>query len=186
MGQAVFLPIMAAMSVGSAAIGGVESYEAGQAQAASLEEEKKQVASQTRSKQIQNLERVNQTLGNQMVIGSASGYDLSSTSFNAVSADTMNKYEQDQNADLLSASYQNDAINQQIDNAKSSGDMGLASGFLSAGGAMANLYGNNLFAGASGGSSGGVDMSQFNKAMKPLPSIDLNYQEASRTPFWGM
>ena len=103
-------PLMAIATIGSAAVGGVESYEAGQAQAAALEEQKKQVAAQTRSKQIQNLERVNQTLGNQMVVGAASGYDLSSTSFNAVSMDTMQKYEQDRDADALSASYQQSAI----------------------------------------------------------------------------
>ena len=143
-------PLMAIATIGSAAVGGVESYEAGQAQAAALEEQKKQVAAQTRSKQIQDLERVNQTLGNQMVVGAASGYDLSSTSFNAVSMDTMQKYEQDRDADALSASYQQSAIDQQIENAHSAGTMGLVSGVLQAGSAAVNLYGNKLFGGGSG------------------------------------
>jgi hypothetical protein len=139
------LPIMAIASIGSAAVGGIEAYQSSEAQEAALEEQKKQVAAQTRSKQIQNLERVNQTLGNQLVIGSASGYDLSSTSFNAVSEDTLNKYAQDKDADALSASYQQSAIDQQIENAQSAGTMGLAGGFLQAGSAAIDLYGNKLF-----------------------------------------
>tara|TARA_R110000796_G_scaffold132028_5_gene247520 strand:- start:2745 stop:3338 length:594 start_codon:yes stop_codon:yes gene_type:complete len=145
----VMLGISAAASIGSAVVGGVEGSMAAASRTQALQQQMKEVESQTRAKQISHLRNVNETMGRQMVIGAANGYDLSSGSFNAVTKDTMDKYEEDENADLLSENYQKEAIDQQISNAKSAGTMSVVQGVIGAAGSAANLFGNKLFSSAS-------------------------------------
>ena len=186
-GVGILTAITAGISAGAQIYSGIEGQRSAEATETALRERTKQVESQTRAKQINDMERTNQTLGSQMVIGAANGYDLSSTSFNAVSADTLDKYEQDRNADLLSENYQKQAIDAQIQNAQSQGTAALWGGILKTAGTAANMYGNELFSSSSSGAASALGnssavTSDFQQASLPRIGLDydsyLKYQQA--------
>lgn len=166
--SAAIMGITAGISAASEIYKGVEGEKSATATQQALQSELKQTESQTRAKQIQNLERVNSTMGSQMVVGAANGYDLSSTSFNAVTADTMDKYEQDRNANALSQVYKSEAIDQQISNSKAQGQAALFGGITGAVGEGINLFGNEL---------GGAMQESEPSSGSPIPQIGINYQQ---------
>ena len=168
--SSVMMGITAIASAGSAIAGGIEGSMASAARTQALQQQMVEVESQARAKQLAHLRQVNQTLGRQALIGASNGYDLSSTSFAAVSLDTMNKHEEDRNADLLSENYQKQAIDQQIENSKSSGTMSLVNGALGAAKSVTNLFGNKLFESAQGSNASTAISHQLQKnEMAELP-----------------
>lgn len=175
--------VTGALAIGGAIFGGVERSEESSAQTAALQQQLKELEISTKQKQIQNMQRLNNVMGNQMVIGASSGYELSSTSFNALSKEDLDNYAEDKNADALSMSFQKQAIDQQINNAQSAGEMGMLSSGISALGTGMNLWGNKLFEGSttaddSGQVADATMRDAYAAANQRLPSLELDYRQS--------
>lgn len=180
---------MGAVAVAGSVVSGISGMFGANAKASALEERKSQIAAQSKAQQLKQYKQLNNTLSTQMLVGSSDNYDLSSTSFNAVSEDTINNFAQDRNATLLSESYQQSALNQQIDNAESQGTMSMLSGLTKAAGTAAQLYGGSSNPSSdSGGSFKGRDETEKMLKNHEMESaglsnygISLNYESQFNT-----
>jgi len=172
MGWTVALEGLAAASTGYSAIA---QYEAAQTRESALTEELQQQQSAAKQQQINRLKQVNNTLGQQELIGATQGYDLSSTSFNTVSMQTINDYAEDNDADMLSENFKEQAINQQIQNAGAQGTQAIIGGIFSGIQQGVDLYGDKLFGSKS--SSGAGARMQGAQALDTNNSYGIDYDK---------
>jgi hypothetical protein len=70
--------------------------------------------------------KVNQVISRQKVMGAASGFGENSPSFAAITRDTVNQYQQDENANKLNESFKQFNIEQERENARREEIAGIA------------------------------------------------------------
>lgn len=162
--------ITAAVGSGAGSIfSGFLGNEGEKARQQALEQQKHEIEMQTISQQTQLMEKTNKTMAAQLTQAASSGYDLSSTSFNAVSKDTLDMYEQDRNGLELSKYYKEQSLDAGIAASKAAGTADIVGGITSAAKEGIDLYGGSLFGGSSGGSASSL--------FAEVPNTDISYKQ---------